>query len=338
MCKPLNKHLWYTLALLIRASDREVRVLHKTWLMLTLMIFFSASSVGFAQPAWLTRDDEQLYMPLVYAPPMQAAPSGWLAYVNAYRSGAGLPPVAENPIWSEGNRLHARYMVKNDVIEHSEDASNPWYTLEGLSAAQSSNLAANFDVNTPDEWAIDSFMQAPFHAIGILDPRLAQVGYGSYREAGGTLAMGAGLDVLRGLGDLPAAAVFPIIWPGDGATVPLGRHWGEYPDPLSSCPGYRAPSGLPVILQLGTGDTTPNVTLHSLEGPGGALEHCVFDETSYVNTDGAGQSLGRNILDSRDAIVLIPRAPLVPGETYAVSITANGRVYSWSFSVSAGAR
>jgi len=44
--------------------------------------------------------------------------------------------------------------------------------------------------------------------------------------------------------------------------------------------------------------------------------------------------LGRAILDSRDAIVLIPKEPLYPGETYSVSISANGKTTTWSFSVS----
>jgi len=126
-------------------------------------------------------------------------PPEWLIYVNYYRRMAELPPVTENASWSYGDWLHARYIVKNDVLEHTEDPSNPWYTTEGLAAAQSSNLAGHYDVNTSDEWAIDTWMQAPFHAVGVLDPQLLQVGYGCYREADGGLQMGAGLDVIRGL-------------------------------------------------------------------------------------------------------------------------------------------
>ncbi|MBW1713559.1 MAG: hypothetical protein JRJ59_10465, partial [Deltaproteobacteria bacterium] len=46
------------------------------------------------------------------------------------------------------------------------------------------------------------------------------------------------------------------------------------------------------------------------------------------------QYLGRVVLDMRDAAVLIPRDPLIPGATYTVSITANGQPYTWSFTVS----
>ena len=275
-----------------------------------------------------------VHLPLVIRQPSQ---TGWLDYVNYYRAMAGLPLVTEHTSWSYGNTLHARYMVKNDIVEHAEDPGNPWYTPEGLAAAQSSNLVAHYDVNTPDEWAIDMWMQGPFHGIGVIDPRLLQVGYGSYREADGGLQMGAGLDVLRGLGRLPASVTFPVQWPADGAIVPLTAHRGEYPSPLTSCPGYGSPSGLPIILQLGPGDRTPSVTASAFLQGSTSLAHCVFDETSYVNSDPGQQALGRAILNSRDAIVVIPRSPLAPGTRYTVSVTANGATYTWSFTVSSSA-
>lgn len=278
-------------------------------------------------------DSQAVYLPIVQAPVLR----DWLGYVNYYRALARLPQVTENSAWSAGDRSHAKYIVKNDVLGHDEDAGNPWYTPEGLAAAQSSNLSASSDSGATDEWAINSWMQAPFHAVGILDPRLKQVGYGSYREVDGGFQMAAGLDVIRGLDNPPDPVIFPVKWPGEGMTVPLRLHDGEYPDPLTSCPGYQAPSGLPVILQLGPGDLTPLVTAHALMRGSTPIEHCVFDETNYANSDGAGRSLGRAILDSRDAIVLIPRAPLTAGATYTASITANAQTYTWSFTVSPSA-
>ena len=71
--------------------------------------------------------------------------------------------------------------------------------------------------------------------------------------------------------------------------------------------------------------------INYLTSAGFPLEHCVFDETSYTNPDHNAQYLGRGILGSRDAIVLIPRAPLTPGAQYTVSITVDGTPHSWSF-------
>ena len=133
--------------------------------------------------------------------------------------------------------LHARYGVKNGVLVHAEDPGNPWYTPEGNAAGTSSNVAGSPNIDAGDDFAIDSWMQAPFHALGILDPRLIEAGYGAYREGvGGPLHMAAALDVLRGLGSTPRAG-YPIVWPGDGTTIsppnpdicPAGTacHWGK---------------------------------------------------------------------------------------------------------------
>ena len=65
----------------------------------------------------------------------------WLARLNHYRSLAGLPPVAEDPALSEGDALHARYLVKSyaEAIRrggiggeaHEENRASPWYTVKG---------------------------------------------------------------------------------------------------------------------------------------------------------------------------------------------------------------
>lgn len=269
------------------------------------------------------------------APTPTPIPDDWLSYVNYQRSLANLPPVAEDTTWSEGDRLHARYMVKNNVIAHDEDPNNQWYTPEGRLAAQNSNLMVSSSAATSDFAAIDLWMQGPFHSLGIIDPKLLSAGFGSYRENDGGFQMGAGLDVLRGRGAIPASVSFPILWPADGKSTQLNAYKGnEAPDPLTGCPGYTAPSGLPLILQIGAGDLTPQVSAHSFTRDGQALEHCVFDETSYTNPNSSYQDLGRSILGARDAIVLIPRAPLLSGATYHASITSNGTTYNWSFSVS----
>ena len=117
-------------------------------------------------------------------------------------------------------------------------------------------------------------------------------------------------------------------------SVPIGDHWGETPSPLTSCPGYSAPSGLPVLLIFGGGRPAPVVGAHSFRDGQTSLEHCVFSGSTYTNPDSSMQSLGRGILQARNAVVLIPRAPLTPAGDYTVSITADGVAYTWSFRVS----
>lgn len=253
---------------------------------------------------------------------------GWLHHLHKARYLADLPLLAENSAWSDGGWKHSRYMVKNDVIGHSEDPALPWYTPEGHAAAQNGNVAVSSSTDATDEGMIDLWLTGPFHQVGIIDPRLAQTGFGAYREAIGTWQTGATLDVLRGLGSLPATVTYPIRFPEAGKTSPYSRYTGgEYPDPLSACAGYTIPSGPPIILQL---TATPTVSAFSFARGATALPACLYTETTYTNANASAQSLGRSVLAARHAIVLIPRDPLTAG-THTVSITANGTTHSWSF-------
>lgn len=258
----------------------------------------------------------------------------WLDRLNFYRATASLPPVAEEPRLSGDVLQHARYMVRHDIIEHSQNIRRRGATAAGAIAAASSNLAGSTRSDEPDTWAVDTWMQAPFHALGILDPAVTHVGFGIHRAPGGRIQTAAGLDIMRGRVATPVPVTFPILWPANGASVPLVAHQSEYPDPLSSCPGYAAPSGLPLIVQLGRGHKVPQVLGSFISDGSTPLEHCVFDESTYVNRDRAEQSLGRRILATRDAIVLIPRRPLRHGATYHVILEVAGHHrIGWSFDV-----
>lgn len=278
-----------------------------------------------------------LLAPLTAAMPRAEVGPGWLDRLNFYRAAAALPPVAEAPVLSHAVRQHARYMVTHDAVEHAQRARR-WATPEGAAAAAVSNLAGSTSPLEPESWAVDTWMQAPFHALGILDPALQQVGFGIHRARDGRIQTAAGLDVIRGRNAAPAAAVrYPVLWPADGASVPLSAHTAEYPSPLTSCPGYTAPSGLPLIVQLGSGSRLPRVVGSYVGEETQALEHCVFDEGTYRNGRAIEQRLGRRILASRDAVVLIPRRPLRPGATYRVVLEVAGHLrLDWRFTVDAG--
>jgi hypothetical protein len=86
-------------------------------------------------------------------------------------------------------------------------------------------------------------------------------------------------------------------------------------------------------LQLGTGGIIPNVTAAGLTADSVPQNICVYDETNYTNPDPGAQSIGRIILNGRDAVVIMPRNPLVVGQSYTASITANGETITWTFTV-----
>jgi hypothetical protein len=261
-----------------------------------------------------------------------------------------LAPVSDEPSLSEGELNHARYLVENyarsishgvnkGAAMHEEENGKPGFTPTGMHAAQNSDVAEWPGPTPPPSpnWALDDWMTGAFHRINILNPNLREVAYG--QSCGDFGVCTAALNVLAGaerpiLSALPLAA--PILFPPPGSTVGLGPLHGEWPDPISSCPGYETPAGLPVTLQLGARvDARLDGYRLIREGVSPAtLETCGFDASSYANPDATAQERGRQILRVFGAAVLVPRVPLDKGASYMVSMTVNRREYKWRFSTS----
>jgi hypothetical protein len=256
------------------------------------------------------------------AAPVQAS-GPWLDRLNAWRGNAGLLQLGENTTWSQGDYNHSLYMVKDDLVTHYEYPSQPYYSVAGDQAAQNGNIEVRSSTSFTDTQAIDWWMAAPFHALGMMDPRLSSTGFGSYREVKSGWQAGFTLDTLRG--NSFSGGTYPVYFPGNQSSEPLTSYQGgEFPDPLQGCPGYGTPTGLPVFVQVG-GNVATSVTAHAFTAGGTALAHCVLDSST--------PNVGSN-LTSRGAAVLIPQQPLVPGTTYTVALTVNGVPYTWSFTVS----
>jgi uncharacterized protein YkwD len=262
----------------------------------------------------------------------------WLSYLNRFRAMANLPPLSEREDYSEGSRLHSRYMVGNDEpIAHSEDSSKPYFDRRGDQAAQNGNLFATSQTEANYMWSVNFWVSSPFHLIGILNPNLEVVGYGDYVEAVGDTRMAGVMDIKSHPQEAADAIEYPIIFPGDGSVTWLVRHsLFEWPSPYDGCPGYSAPSGAPIVLILGDGSKTPNVTGHSLTKGDQLLDSCLFDETSFRNNNFGAQVKGREILDGSDAVVIMPKEPLPINETYTVQVTVDGETYTWDFSTQKG--
>jgi uncharacterized protein YkwD len=271
------------------------------------------------------------------SPTIVALDPEWLRYLNNFRAAARLPALREDSAWSAESGLHSRYMVLSGDVGHSENPNNPFYTNAGNTAGDTGNIAIGNASSAPFQWAFNYWLSAPFHAVPMLDPQLAVTGFGEYRDPSGIQTIGATLDVERGRGPLPDGVQFPILWPGnDSVTWVLRYSLPEFPAALSHCAGYSQATGAPIIIQIGDGGRTPNVTATTLLRDGEPLAHCRFDETNYTHPDAWTQRSARLILDQRDAIVIIPAAPMVPDATYAVRVDTNGETYTWSFRTAAG--
>jgi pSer/pThr/pTyr-binding forkhead associated (FHA) protein len=275
------------------------------------------------------------------------ADDSWLIPLNRYRKSAGLEPVPANPRFSRGDYLHSRYVVRNFGKEiaaranlgigmHLEDPSKPWYTAEGRAAGIAGDVDEMWNPrgDAAPSWAIDNWMQSPFHRLPILNPHLHSVGYASVCEHGvciASLNLESDIDPIL---SAPAPLSAPIEYPPGGATIKVKSFDGEWPDPLSSCPGYTLPSGFPITIQLGS-MVNPGVASYSLkrtEPARATLDACVFDGSDYNNSDPGTQAMIRNQLSSFGAIVIMPRTPFTAG-SYVMTIDAGGHEYSWPFAV-----
>jgi hypothetical protein len=252
-----------------------------------------------------------------------AASTTWLDRLNAWRANVNESNLVENTTWSQGDYSHALYMVKNNLVTHYETLGTPYYTAAGDAAAQAGNIFVSSSTATTDDHAIDWWMGAPFHAMGLLDPRLSSTGFGSYREVKSGWDMGATVDVIRG--NPFSGGQFPVLFPGNNTREPLTTYSGnEFPDPLQACAGYSMPTGLPIFIEVGGNVATTAGAVHTFTGNGVPLAHCVID-----STNGA---LGSS-LKYRGGVILIPRQPLTTGVTYTASLTVNNVPYTWSFTV-----
>lgn len=269
---------------------------------------------------------------LIVSPLATAAssPHTWISQLNFYRKMANLAEVTEDKSLSKATKKHAQYLVKNEESGHSETPGKPGYSPEGAAAAKKSNVhTAGYPEKEADP--VDSWMEAPFHALHLLNPGLQKVGFGMATDSTPPTASAAVLDIFSAPQSVPKNVTYPIFFPRDGAYMPRDFHSSETPSPLTSCPGFGTSSGAPIMVQFGSGSVTPVVTASSFKQNGVVKKHCVIHETNYKNPKGSEQALGRQILDKYDAVVIMPKDKLVFGSDYEVSLTVNGKTYTWSF-------
>lgn len=274
---------------------------------------------------------------LALAPPSSSAVSrsDWLGRINEIRAASQLPPVAEERAWSPGILAHLNYLWKTpaDLIEgtslHSENPASPYYTPEGAKEGESSDLGSG-ETNVE---AIDNWLAAPFHSVGMLRPGLEKVAFARVTGTGN-----AGLDVISGLNSETPPKL--VLFPGPDSTIDLAHYVGESPPPIETClaehPGadYDS-SGLPLIALL-TEPPAPGLSATITLPDGNRISSsdndlCVVTAGTFVTHDTIYGSTGSSILSSDKAVFLVPRVALVAGR-YAVTISQPGKPdIAWSF-------
>ena len=254
-----------------------------------------------------------------------------------------------------------RFRIQTDAAR-SEIKGKPFYTDEGAAAAMSALIFTAPEINLSGAEFVDLAMTMPFHGLIPMNPQFALVGLGAYCEPGKcaivipghygleksvrlSLYDGPASDRLwnPNLGLIPAETgrlKSPVEFPPDGATVVLNSYSGhDYPDPLPSCPEYKAPTGAPISIQLGEGygpDGSLEVSSHFVSRDGAEIETCLVTAESYNGRDAKETEIGKAVLKLIGTAIVLPREPLAFGH-YKVALKEAGTLYEWSFTVAAPA-
>lgn len=260
--------------------------------------------------------------------------AGWLETLNYYRQSSGVEPVRENLVQSEAALKHSIYLAKSDPKyfhgkyenPHTENPESPYYTKEG--AGSGTNLTSE----GRESDAIDSWMQAPLHAIGLLRDNLKTTGYASVlNDRTGTFH--TGLDVINGLVGSKGKV---ITFPGNGSFVRLNKFVGEAPDPRESCgTNWKEFRGLPIFASFL--NSPPRDITGTIRTPEGKLlsqgaDLCIVTEFSWASTDKV-ISYGNQIMAGDHLVIVIARLPFNPGE-HSVTLSGTGVTsLSWKFTV-----
>jgi uncharacterized protein YkwD len=225
-----------------------------------------------------------------------------LERVNAYRALAGLPPVTLDPGLSAACQAHADYLVRNAAVitrqklpTNDEDASLPGATAAGKRAARQADV---FSQAPEPVTQVDELIGTLLRRVFLLDPQLRRVGFGCGND------VGRGWQSVLDLSSGRAGATIVRYPAPDQEAVPCVG--GE------RLPGSAAAPGFPISV------TFP-ASARVLGGRGGL-------------TDADGKSI-ETVLSSpekpliqsgspRNTLCLYPRAPLHPGQTYTVTLSA----------------
>ncbi|MGA9721481.1 MAG: hypothetical protein WBQ86_03415 [Candidatus Binatus sp.] len=259
------------------------------------------------------------------------------------------------------NRRQLQFKAPQDAFRW-EDKGKPFYTDDGAAAGRTAVVLTAKEINLSGDELVDRLMTMPFSGMIPMVPQFSVAGLGAYCDPGLcaiviTYRFALEKSVRIALYDGPASDRLwntmlglipmetgrlrsPVEFPPNGATVNLQLSaGGDYPDPLASCPGYKAPIGAPISIQLGQGygpDGSLEVSSDLVSRDGVEIETCLITAASYVGRNAGQTEIGKARLVFAGAAVILPRQPLTPGK-YTVALKEDGKLYEWGFTVAASA-
>jgi hypothetical protein len=217
-----------------------------------------------------------------------------------------------------------------------EVKGKPFYTDEGASAGRYAVVVFARKINLTGAEFVDRLMTLPFTGLIPMVPQFSVAGLGAYCDPGDcaivipyrfALEKSVRIALYQGpasdrtwnpsLGLIPSETGrlrSPVEFPPDGATVNLQTFAGsDFPDPLTACPGYKAPTGAPISIQLGEGygpGGSLEVSSELLTRDDAEIETCLITAASFVGRNDTQTAVARDRLTSIGAAVILPREPL----------------------------
>jgi len=272
-----------------------------------------------------------------------AADSPWLARLNQYRAMAGLSSFGLLPNKTAGANRFAKYLTDKDSTTiragrqpAKEDRLQKVYYGEFYSAHSISEFTSE-PIKTPRALRpaeiIDRWMADPLYRLPLLirEPPPINVAYGQACTADFCEAALLASDytlTMFSAGN-PSRYDSPVLFPPNKSTLDVISLGHRSPDASANCE-FKAPTGLPITLQLGRW-ISPKIISGWIAENGKPVQACALDARSFLNSN----TYFEHKLIQFGAIVIIPRYPLQPGAKYAVhAVVADYGTYDWSFSTS----
>ncbi|MCC7078868.1 MAG: CAP domain-containing protein [Acidimicrobiia bacterium] len=252
--------------------------------------------------------------------------------LNTVRGDLGLSLVSEDPTLSAHAFEAARYMVTNETLTHHPEPGRPAYTESAAYGASHSVLSYRWSsaagqAGTATD-AVNRLLNAPYHALAMLEPRLGDVGIGYHTDG---YAAATAIDVMtnrESTNDADSDRT-RIMFPTMNVPPTALTFDGETPNPLVNCPGYLPGQTGSAILFGAAVDEHASISnaVATLTVAGTATETCVITAADDRN--------GPYLSDNQ--IMAFPAQPLQAGITHTVEIrwtdsaTGQPTTVQWTF-------
>ncbi|MFC5449062.1 S-layer homology domain-containing protein [Paenibacillus aestuarii] len=261
---------------------------------------------------------------------INAAKAAGISYVNGIRQAMGMSALNDNLLLDKAAQAHSNYLQQFSTAElmsqgramHTEDQSKSGFVGFGASdrakffGYTGSYVAEDISLGETGVGAMKGLMDAPYHRAIMIDPSLKDIGVGLNTSNVANTVVDFGAPDL----DQTNSRINYYPYPNQ-QNVPFAWTAAEFPNPLTPFGKEGAYVGYPIT-----------ITANPYAG--------ILSFSSATITDSKGNSVDYYRSDSSNTpnggiIILTPKNPLLPGETYTVNFSGRYSTSSisnkWAF-------